>query len=54
MEYIFLIAAGAAAIHAITYGYWLKQNGNKVGAAGVFIITVLALAIPVYRMMIAP
>lgn len=44
----------ASAIHAVTYSRWLMHNGNKTGGIGIYVIVLIALALPVYRMMAAP
>jgi hypothetical protein len=53
VETLFLIAAIGAAIHSYTYGHWLIKNGNKRGAIGVYAITVITVAVPLYRIMTA-
>lgn len=54
MEYFYLIAALVAGVHAYTYGQWLKTQGNRAGAVAVFLLVVLSVALPVYRIITAP
>jgi len=54
MEYIFLLAAIAASIHAYSFARWLGHNGNKSGKLLIMFLIMLALGVPVYRMLIAP
>jgi hypothetical protein len=54
MEYIFLIAAIAAAIHACSFARWLWNNDNKSGTIIVSFLIVISLGVPVYRMMTLP
>jgi hypothetical protein len=53
MDYLFLLAAVLAAIYGYTFALWLGKNGNKVGAIGVFVLIVISLALPIYRIIIA-
>lgn len=54
MEYILLLAAIAAAIHAFSFARWLGHNGNKAGTILVLFLIMLSLGVPVYRMVTAP
>ncbi|QJW46790.1 hypothetical protein HA075_13725 [bacterium BFN5] len=47
---LFVVAAG---LHAMTYSRWLMKNGNKAGAIGVYVIILISLALPIYRMLTA-
>lgn len=49
MDYVALGAAMLAGFHAYTYAKWLKENNNKIGAYGVFVLILTALFLPVYR-----
>lgn len=51
-DYLFLIAAILSGIHAFTYAKWLGKNGNNTGAAGVYIIIVIGLLLPLYSILI--
>ena len=51
-DYLFLLVAAFAGLHALTYARWLKNNGNKTGAVGVFILVLIALALPVSRLLL--
>jgi len=53
-EYIFLLAGLAAGFHAFTFARWLRQNGNQPGAAAVLLLVLLSLAVPIYRIIMAP
>lgn len=48
-----LLVVVIAALHAMTYSRWLMHNGNKPGAVGVYVIILLSLALPVYRLVTA-
>lgn len=50
MRYLWLLLVIVAAFHAYTYARWLKQQGNKAGMIGVYILIVIGLALPGYRM----
>ena len=50
MDYFFSIAALLSAIYAYTYGQWLKKNGNKTGAFGVFLLVAVSMALTIYHM----
>ncbi|MGI6092829.1 MAG: hypothetical protein GX348_01540 [Veillonellaceae bacterium] len=52
MDYISLLIAVLAAIHAYTYAKWLKENENKAGAYGVYVLILTGLTLPVYRIVI--
>lgn len=54
MEYIFLLAAIAAAIHAFSFAQWLGYSGNKSGRIIILFLIILSLGVPVYRMMTVP
>jgi len=54
MEYIFLFAAIAAAIHAYSFGRWLGHNGNKSGTLFILFLIMISLGVPVFRIMTAP
>lgn len=49
MDYAIIVAATLAGFHALTFARWLKQQGNTTGAYGVFFISFICVAIPVYR-----
>lgn len=42
MALIMITAALLAAIHALTYAWWLKEQGNRPGA---LLVTALSLAV---------
>lgn len=50
MKIITLFAALAAAIHALTYAWWLKGQGNRPGAALVIALTLAVMGLTVARM----
>lgn len=54
MNYVYLVIAILAGIHAFSYGCWLVKNGNKFGGFAVFVIVMTCMALPVYRLMTAP
>ena len=49
MDYILMLIAVLSAIHAYTYAKWLKENNNKIGAYGVYILILTGLSLPAYR-----
>ncbi|WP_169717792.1 hypothetical protein [Sporomusa silvacetica] len=51
----YLLAAGTciAAIHAYTYGRWLKTNNNRTGAVGVIVLAVGGVALALYKVIFA-
>jgi len=51
MLYIHLIISTLAAIHAFAYGRWLMNNGNRWGGGIIYIIVLVCIALPVYRLM---
>lgn len=53
IDYLFAGGTLIAAIHAFSYGMWLRQNGNKKAFYGVMIIVMVGLGISGYRL-IAP
>jgi uncharacterized membrane protein YjdF len=54
MEYIFLLAAVAAGLHAYSFARWLLRDKNKSGAILVLFLIMLSLGVPVYRIMMSP
>lgn len=54
MDYMYLIVAILAGVHAYTYGRWLKGQGNKLGAFAVYLLTAATVALPIYRLITAP
>ncbi len=53
MNYLFVLAAVLAGIHACTFAYWLWRKGNTLGALGVCILIAINLALPIYRIVSA-
>jgi hypothetical protein len=49
MDYIFLAAAILSGFHGVTFSQWLWKNGNILGAMGVFVLILISLALPIYR-----
>ncbi len=49
MGYLFLLVAGVVSIHAYTFARWLWKNGNVSGAVGVYMLVIISLALPLYR-----
>lgn len=47
---ILLLASIATAFYALTFARWLMLEGNKQGGYVVFVVVMLAVALPVYRM----
>jgi len=53
VNYLFVLAAVLAAIHACTFACWLWRKGNTLGAVGVGILVAINLALPIYRIVSA-
>lgn len=51
MQYLPIVIAALAAFHAYTYARWLRQHGNRAGAYGIYLIILIGLALPAYRML---
>ncbi len=51
MDYIFLAAALAVAIHTFTYARWLRRQGNKAGAAFAYALSLLCVLLPAWRLL---
>lgn len=49
MDYIYLAIGIIIGFHALTYAYWLKNNGNLGGALGIFILVMASLSLPLLR-----
>ena len=49
MDYLVLALALLSTIHSFSYAVWLKQGGNKIGAAVVVFIAAAGVGLPVYR-----
>lgn len=52
MNYLFLLAAGVAGAHAYTFARWLWKNGNSLGAVGVYVLIVISMILPMYRIIV--
>jgi hypothetical protein len=50
--YLFIIAGAAAAIHAFTYGRWLRRQGNVAGSIFCFVVAAAAAVLPAAQMML--
>lgn len=53
MDYLFLIIAIVSSVYAYTFGRWLRQNGNKAGAFGVFLLITISVGLAIYHIAIA-
>lgn len=51
MDYILAAITCVAAFYAFTYGRWLKANGNRKGAIGVFVLAFLGVALSAYQVL---
>lgn len=49
MQWIFLIVAALAGLHALTYAVWLKEQGNRPGALLVTALTTAVLGLTAWR-----
>lgn len=50
-DYILAGFTFLAAIHAYTYGRWLKANKNRTGAAGVTVLAMAGVALSLYKVL---
>ena len=51
MDYYFLLAAVLTGIHGYTFAQWLWKGENMLGAVGVFVLIVISVMLPVYRIL---
>lgn len=51
MNSTLLVITILAALYTYTYARWLKQNDNKIGAWGIYLLILLGLSVGVYRVM---
>jgi len=51
LDYVLFAGTCIAALHAYTYGKWLKSNNNWFGAAGVIVLAVGGVALSLYRVL---
>jgi uncharacterized membrane protein YraQ (UPF0718 family) len=51
MEYMFLAAAILSGFHGYTFSQWLWKNENTLGAIGVFLMIIICIALPIWRIM---
>lgn len=49
MQWLVLLAAVMAGIHALTYAVWLKEQGNRPGAWLVTAVTSAVLGLTAWR-----
>lgn len=54
MDYLVVVVSLFAGFHGYTYAKWLKENGNTTGAAGVIVLVLLSLILPVVRLLRMP
>lgn len=50
MPYIHTMIALFGGVYAISYGIWLKKQGNSAGAIIVFLLAFASMALPVWRL----
>ncbi|MDT8901212.1 hypothetical protein [Anaeroselena agilis] len=50
-DFIYIFASALAGFHALTFARWLRLNGNKKGAYGVFALILVSLALPILRLL---
>ncbi|WP_156784707.1 hypothetical protein [Thermosinus carboxydivorans] len=48
MDYLYGLAVVVGGLHALTYAHWLKRGGNRAGAWGIFVLTMVCLGLYVY------
>lgn len=51
MDVVLLMIAVIAAFHVYTYARWLKENNNKAGACGIYVLIIIGLVLPAYRLL---
>ncbi len=51
MDYLLAAITWVAAFYAFTYGRWLKTNGNRKGAIGVFVLVFMGIALSAYQVL---
>ena len=54
MDYLVIVVSLFAGFHGYTYAKWLKENGNMTGAAGVIVLVLINLILPVVRLLRMP
>lgn len=54
MDYVYLLAAVLAGVHAVSYGLWEKGQGNKAGAFLVFALALLCVILPIRKLLVGP
>lgn len=48
LQYLLLFAAIVTGIHAGSYGYQIGQQGNRLGAIGIYGLVMATLSISIY------
>jgi len=51
MDFLFLFAGIAAAVHVYSYGIWLNRQGNTAGCILSLTLAAAAIIIPGYRLL---
>lgn len=51
MDYLFLAVAILSGFHGYTFSQWLWKNENISGAVGVFLLIIISIALPIFRIM---
>ncbi len=51
MDYLFLAVAILSGFHGYTFSQWLWKNENISGAVGVFLLIIICIALPIFRIM---
>lgn len=54
MDYVYVIAAVIASVYLVTYGLWIKKNGNRAGAIFVFCLALLCIGLPIFKIVMNP
>lgn len=49
MDYIHLGIGAVIGFHTLTYAWWLKQHGNRIGAIYILLLVLATLALPLLR-----
>lgn len=50
MDYLYLLLATGSAVHAYSFGYYLKKSGKKVEFIVIALGAVFTVLLPIYRL----
>ncbi len=52
LQLLFFLIAAAIAVYTASYGVWEWKQGNRTGAAAVYVLSLAAAALPVLRLLV--